>query len=77
MNEQSTTVHNMDESHNTEREKSNTKEYTLYNSIYIRNKKQSELWNALRSQEHEGACGNEDNIPFLNLGTCCMGMLSV
>lgn len=30
MNEQPTTIHNMDESHNTEREKSNTKEYVLY-----------------------------------------------
>lgn len=30
MNEQPTTIHNMDESHNTEREKSNTKEYMLY-----------------------------------------------
>lgn len=64
----------MDESHNAECEKPDIKEYMLSDSIYISNKKYSELQNAIRSQEHTGVCGNEGNILFLPLGTCCMSM---
>lgn len=64
----------MVESHNAECEKPDTKEYMLSDSIYKRNKKYSELQNAIRSQEHTGVCGNEGNILVLHLGTCCMSM---